>query len=673
METTIIRLEPNNSPSEVTVRMASFEEAFGDYSEARGRGRARRTARRMERIANRRAVRTERRKLKSDRQQERIQRRATRKASRQEMRNQQQEARQNRRQYRQDARNQRKMTAEQGDQERENYGLEQENYRESIAPQDSEQDFQQGGGYADEQGGGYADEQGGGYADEQGGGYADEQGYTDSEDWNTPPEGYDDQNSGDGGYGDDNSQETPYNQEQSEFGDDSYFNVEGMDGKNNVSERVKDLVARLQKNQSALKNLKERRNAMSRRGDNTTGIVMRIKEANDRVFNIKNQLENYAVNGKTQEERNRRREEIKLALGGVSKEREIGQYGGSEVPVEKELNASIEPNKITVPAQSSFDDMSYFDDEMSYFDDDMSSFDEESYLNADSVTTPTISAKVTDLVSRLRNNQNALKDLKQQRDLFARQGKPTGMYNSRMKEANDRIFNLKKLLEQYIISAPTQQERKLRREEVQTAKGGTNTEAVVSSFDDVSYFEDGFYSNADAIGTPTISAKVTDLVSRLRNNQKALKDLKQQRDLFARQGKPTGMYNSRMKEANDRIFNLKKLLEQYIISAPTQQERTLRRQEVQTAKGGTNVEAETSSFDAYSDLGRPIIINGVAQNDTSYKSNDLLTDNGEPTTIDLFSNADGKASTNTKSLVSVAIGIGVGALAIYLAKKKGWI
>jgi hypothetical protein len=118
---------------------------------------------------------------------------------------------------------------------------------------------------------------------------------------------------------------------------------------------------------------------------------------------------------------------------------------------------------------------------------------------------------------------------------------------------------------------------------------------------------------------------------------------------------------------------LKKLLEQYIISAPTQQERTLRRQEVQTAKGGTNVEAETSSFDAYSDLGRPIIINGVAQNDTSYKSNDLLTDNGEPTTIDLFSNADGKASTNTKSLVSVAIGIGVGALAIYLAKKKGWI
>lgn len=545
MEATIIRLEPTGGSSNVSVKTGTFEEAFGEYSEARGRGRERRKARRMERIANRRAVRTERRKLQSDRQEERLQRRSTRKQTRQEMRNQQQEARQNRRanvrderQANREARNLRKMTNEEGDQERENYGQEQENYRESIAPQDSEQDTQGGGGYADEQGGGYADEQGGGYSDDQNG--------EASTDWGSAPESYDDQNSGDGGYGDDNSQETPYNQEQSEFGDDSYFNVEGMDSKNSISDRVKDLVARLQKNQSALKNLKDRRGAIQRSGGNTTGIVMRITNVNNRIFEIKNALENYAINGKTPEERKKRRAEIKLALEGSPKDREVGQYGGSEVPVESDLNASFEPNKITVPASSSFDDMTDYE------------------------------------------------------------------------------------------------------------------------------YGDTSYLNADGVDAPIVSAKVTDLVARLRNNQKALKDFKQQRDLLARQGKPTGGLNNKMKEANDRIFNLKRLLEQYIINGKTQQERQQRRKEVQTAKGGGNADTESSNFDAYSDLGRPIIVNGVAQNDSDYSSDDLLTDSDEPTTIELFSNADG-TNPNKKAFMSIAIGIGVGALAIYLAKKKGWI
>ena len=551
METTIIRLEPTEGSANVSVRMGSFEEAFGEYSEARGRGRARRKARKMERIANRRAVRTERRKLQSDRQRERLERRQTRKQTRQEMRNEQQEARQNRRQNRRDerqenreARNLRKMTTEEGDQERENYGQEQENYRESISPQDSEQDMQGGGGYADEQGG-YADEQSGGYADEQGGGYSDDQSGEASTDWGSAPETYDEQDSGDGAYGDDNSQETPYNQEQSEFGDDSYFNVEGMDGKNVISEKVKDLVSKLRNNQSAMKNLRERRDLMARNGGNTKGLNMRMKEANDRIFQLQKYLEQYIMNGKNQEERQRRREEVKTAKDGSRQERQMGQYGGSEVPVESDLNASFEPNKITVPASSSFDDMTDYE------------YGDNSYLNADGVDSPIVSAKVTDLVSRLRKNQNALRDLKQQRDLLVRQGKPTGGLNNRMKEANDRIFNLKRLLEQYIMNGKNQQERQSRR------------------------------------------------------------------------------------------------------------------QEVQTAKGGSNGDTESSNFDAYSDLGRPIIVDGVTQSNSMFKSDDLLSDSEEPTTIDLFSNADGKTSTNT--LVSVVIGVGVGALAIYLAKKKGWI
>jgi hypothetical protein len=47
MEATIIRLDntPSTTNSGMVVRSASFEEAFGDYSEARGKGRARRKKR----------------------------------------------------------------------------------------------------------------------------------------------------------------------------------------------------------------------------------------------------------------------------------------------------------------------------------------------------------------------------------------------------------------------------------------------------------------------------------------------------------------------------------------------------------------------------------------------------------------------------------------------------
>jgi hypothetical protein len=44
----------------------------------------------------------------------------------------------------------------------------------------------------------------------------------------------------------------------------------------------------------------------------------------------------------------------------------------------------------------------------------------------------------------------------------------------------------------------------------------------------------------------------------------------------------------------------------------------------------------------------------------------------EPTTIEMQSSFDG-SSTNKKTFMSIAIGVGVGALALYLAKRKGWI
>lgn len=88
MEPTIIRL--GNDPSkEQSVTVATFEEAFGEHSEFRGRGRARRQARRLDRKKKRQERRMtklrnrqERKRLKQEMRDERVQSRLARKAAR---------------------------------------------------------------------------------------------------------------------------------------------------------------------------------------------------------------------------------------------------------------------------------------------------------------------------------------------------------------------------------------------------------------------------------------------------------------------------------------------------------------------------------------------------------------------------------------------------------------
>ena len=84
---------------------SSFEEAFGEYSEARGGGRARRKARRLERIQNRQEVR-------SARAQARIQNRAERQSARQQKRTANMEMRQQRRTSRKQFKDERRNKGE---------------------------------------------------------------------------------------------------------------------------------------------------------------------------------------------------------------------------------------------------------------------------------------------------------------------------------------------------------------------------------------------------------------------------------------------------------------------------------------------------------------------------------------------------------------------------------
>jgi hypothetical protein len=134
------------------VKTSTFEEAFlgeEDFSDAKGKGRARRKKRKIERITNRQEVKQQR---KGGRQEARIGRRATRKSARQSIRGEQQASRQERRgnvraerQTSRDAKARRKMTNTRSAQERENYAMEQEALRNEryAEPQYSEPQYEE--------------------------------------------------------------------------------------------------------------------------------------------------------------------------------------------------------------------------------------------------------------------------------------------------------------------------------------------------------------------------------------------------------------------------------------------------------------------------------------------------------------------------------------------------
>jgi hypothetical protein len=375
MESTIIKLggEPT-SGSNMVVQSATFEEAFGDYSNAKGRGRARKKKRKLERITNRQEVKQAR---KGGRQEARISRRSNRKALRQEGRDAQQDSRLGRRQSRIDARGERGMSKEMGRQERDNYAVEQELYRDSLYPQETTQDQ----GYAPEQGGGYDEPQGGGYYDESpapapsyGGGYDESPapsygGYYDESPAPAPSYGggneyaYQEEDTyeseyapEEGAYGDDNSYEGEYIQEEDEFGDDSYFNVEGMDGKAVVSPYVKDTIQKIKNNTSAYKALAQKRQFAERNGDHTRGLDNIMSRTRARIVELKSSLDGYCNADGNPTEMKRRRREINLALGRRLKPRNLrNQYAGSETPVESDLNPEFGDNRIEIPSQSGFD------------------------------------------------------------------------------------------------------------------------------------------------------------------------------------------------------------------------------------------------------------------------------------------------------------------------------
>ena len=346
---TVIRLSPSTpvvssrGVSRVSsVRSATFEEAFGEYSELRGKRRQKRQDRRMDKIEARRERRKAREEARREKKLGRIQTRdevkSGRRLNRQRRRTDVMEARQDRRTGRMEKVQDRRTGRKKKRLERRELGRE-EDERDDLgtgasssdpidrpsggsdsqsggAPSDSQDGGgyadEQGGGYADEQGGGYADEQGGGYADEQGGGYADEQGgggYADEQGGGYADEqggGYADEQGGGG----DDSGEYSEEQEMGDYGaeEEGYDYSEPFDGipvdasfsemddsgkaskKVTVNPKLQDLVNKIEWNKELVSRLEDKRKkGVANPSDTSKSIIERKK----RIAELESQLEMY--------------------------------------------------------------------------------------------------------------------------------------------------------------------------------------------------------------------------------------------------------------------------------------------------------------------------------------------------------------------------------------------
>lgn len=367
MKTTIIQLAPSDSKSNMVVTSSvGFEEEFGDYSNANGKHRAKRKAKKLKKISDRQEVKQAR---KGGRQEARLGRRAKRKSTRQEMRANQQESRQVRKDTRVSRKQGRKDARVLGDEGRENYQSEQEAYRDSLAPEDSSE-----AGY-DTQDQGYAEESSqdnSGYdtqsSDEQAGwgdgGYDNvgrENPYTSGGGQDEYPSDDEDGSADESGneYSED---EYSTDEESGMYDDESYFNAEGGDGKKPISKNINEISKKIVWNKELIKRLCIKRDNMKKLASPTDGISKQIEARVERVKELESELNKYSNASGDHRVRNRRRKEVNSALrkahGNVSKSpRSKVVNGGSETPVDSELNPDFAPNRIVVPSneKSSFD------------------------------------------------------------------------------------------------------------------------------------------------------------------------------------------------------------------------------------------------------------------------------------------------------------------------------
>jgi hypothetical protein len=341
---TIVTLGQSSQVSNV-----SFEDAFGEYSEARGRKsrserKAERQARRMQRIADRDARKTARQEMRKKRKEAREEHRAISKENRQARKDIGAKHRMARKGMRDEASDMDETTA-----------------LETGVDTGAEQ------GYAPEGGGDNAEMEtptmeggeSGGEAPEQDGGYA--------EDGGSDSEGGDEGESGDG------SDESV---DDSGFDGELMGNNSDLTGVVNVPQPIKDLAKKIEWNKELISRLRVKGAEAMATNKDTTDISNQIIARQNRIAELELAMKKYVscdgeysgADGKAKSsEIKKRRKEQQIATSIARKERMANMTPNEKIAyqkriaqrnakikataVNKGLNPQFSPNKIVVPAE----------------------------------------------------------------------------------------------------------------------------------------------------------------------------------------------------------------------------------------------------------------------------------------------------------------------------------
>lgn len=240
----VVNLEPGSNAQTSITKTATYEQAFLGENFSDAKGRERRKKRKLERIAAKREVRTERRKLKGDKQEERIGRRATRKSKRQDIRDEQMKRRRARKE---------EKDPEEVDETTD------ESIDETKETRDSEQD-----GYGDEQ-------------DDN----------IDSSD-DTQDDSDSDENS------DENSDETGSSEDDIFAGDEESNFVSEITGSSNVPKSIKVICYQIEMTNEALSNLMQVKALKQKQGQSTDNIDKELRTKFNQAQKLENKLEQFS-------------------------------------------------------------------------------------------------------------------------------------------------------------------------------------------------------------------------------------------------------------------------------------------------------------------------------------------------------------------------------------------
>lgn len=244
----VVNLEPDSNAMTSVTKTATYEQAFlgEDFSEAGGNRRKRRQARRLERVANKRELRTEKRKLKGDKQEERIERRRKRKTKRQDIRDEQMERRKARREKRKP----------------------EEDEEETTKPTESTQDEM---------------------------GDSSEQGYDEQDDLDQQETQNEDSDETDD-YGDEDSYGDEDGSSSDEvFAEDEESNfVSELSGSTNVPKSVKVICWQIEMTNEALSNLMQLKAIKKQKGQNTETIDKQMLDKFNQAQKLESKLEQFS-------------------------------------------------------------------------------------------------------------------------------------------------------------------------------------------------------------------------------------------------------------------------------------------------------------------------------------------------------------------------------------------